>query len=144
MSKSSEEGRVWVGCVATLPVRSGAECHTPYAQPENRRFLLVESYHEKIPYLAEWLEDIVPEGLAVFTLPDNHRRQLRTSNPVERGIQQEHKRRTRKVSVYPNIETIVCVFSAVLVKIDDKWVAAEKGYIKWELQDDLIKSNPNF
>ena len=65
-----------------------------------------------------------------FTLPDNHRRQLRTSNPVERGIQQEHKRRTRKVSVYPNIETIVCVFSAVLVKIDDKWVAAEKGYIK--------------
>ena len=125
-----------VGFVATLPVRSGAECHTPYAQPENRRFLLVESYHEKIPYLAEWLEDIVPEGLAVFTLPDNHRRQLRTSNPVERGIQQEHKRRTRKVRVFPNIESLKLVVSAVLVKIDDKWVAAEKGYIKWELEDD--------
>ena len=72
----------------------------------------------------------------MFTLPDNHRRQLRTSNPVERGIQQEHKRRTRKVRVFPNIESLKLVVSAVLVKIDDKWVAAEKGYIKWELQDD--------
>ena len=26
----------WGGvCVATLPVPSGAECHSPYAQPEN-------------------------------------------------------------------------------------------------------------
>ena len=46
-----------VVCVATLPVPSGAECHSPYAQPENLRFLLVESYREKIPYLAKWLED---------------------------------------------------------------------------------------
>ena len=124
------------GLCATLPVRSGAEGHTPYAQPENRRFLLVESYHEKIPYLAEWLEEIVPEGLAVFTLPDNHRRRLRTSNPVERVIQQELKRRTHKVRIFPNIESLERVVSSVLVKIDDKWVAANNGYIKWELQDD--------
>ena len=72
----------------------------------------------------------------MFTLPDNHRRRLRTSNPVERGIQQELKRRTHKVRVFPNIESLERVVSSVLVKIDDKWVAANKGYIKWELQDD--------
>ena len=66
------------------------------------------------------------EGLAVFTLPDNHRRRLRTSNPVARGIQQELKQCTRKVRVFPNIETLERVVSAVLFKIDDKWVAAEK------------------
>ena len=80
----------------------------------------------------------------MFTLPENHRRRLRTSNPVERVIQQELKRRTHKVRIFPNIESLERVVSSVLVKIDDKWVAAEKGYIKWELQDDLIKSNPNF
>ena len=76
------------------------------------------------------------EGRAVFILPDNHRRRLHTSNLAERGIQQELKWRTRKVRIFPNIESPELVVSAVLVKIDDKWVAAEKEYIKWELEDD--------
>ena len=70
------------------------------------------------------------EGLAVFTLPDYHRRRLRTSNPIERGIQQELKRRTRKVRVFPNIESPKRLVSDFLVKIDDKWVIAIKEYIK--------------
>jgi putative transposase len=97
---------------------------------------LVESYREKTPDLAKWLEDNVPEGLAVITLPDHHRRRLRTSNPIEHGIQQELKRRTRKVRVFPNIESLERLVSAVLVEINNKWVAVEKGYIKWELLDD--------
>ena len=102
---------------------------------ENLR-LLVENYCDKTPDLARWLEDNVPEGLAVFTIPDHHRRRLRTSNPIERGIQQELKRRTRKVRVFPNIKSLERLVSAVLVEIDDKWAAADKGYIKWEKQDD--------
>ena len=102
---------------------------------ENLR-LLVENYREKTANLAQWLEDNVPEGLAVFTLPEHHRRRLRTSNPIERGIQQELKRRTRKVRVFPNIESLERLVSAVLVEIDDKWAAVEKGYIKWDKQDD--------
>ena len=103
---------------------------------ENLRFLQDENCREKTPYLAKWLEDNVLDGMAVFTLPDNLRLRLRTSNPAERSIQQELKRRTCKVCVFPNIESLELVVSAVLVKIDDIWVAAEKGYIKWELQDD--------
>ena len=102
---------------------------------ENLR-LLVESYRDKAPNLARWLEDNVPEGLSVFSLPEHHRRRLRTSNPIERGIQQELKRRTRKVRVFPNIESLERLVSAVLVEIDDKWNAASKAYIKWEKQDD--------
>ena len=77
----------------------------------------------------------MPEGLAVFTLPEHHRRRLRTSNPIERGIQQELKRRTRKIRVFPNTESLERLVSAVLVEIDDKWASAEKAYIKWECQD---------
>ena len=71
-----------------------------------------------------------------FTLTDHNCYRLRASNPSERGIQQELNLHTRKVRVVPNIESLERLVSAVLVEIDDKWVAAEKEYIKWELQDD--------
>ena len=62
---------------------------------------LVASYRDTAPKLAAWLEENVPEGLAVFALPEHHRRRMRTSNPMERGIQQELKRRTVKIRVFP-------------------------------------------
>lgn len=97
---------------------------------------LVESYRDKAAKLATWLEDNVPDGLAVFTLPEAHRRRLRTSNPMERAIQQEIKRRTQKVRVFPNENSLERLVSAVLVEIDDKWASADKAYIKWQCQDD--------
>ena len=60
---------------------------------------LVASYRDSAPRLASWLEENVPEGLAVFTLPEHHRKRLRTSNTIERSVQQELKRRTVKVSL---------------------------------------------
>ena len=38
---------------------------------------LVASYRDSAPKLAEWLEENVPEGLTVFSLPERHRRRLR-------------------------------------------------------------------
>jgi len=96
---------------------------------------LVSSYHDTAPKMAVWLEKNVPEGLTVFALPDHHRRRLRTSNPIERGIQQELKRRTVKVRVFPNEESLLRLVSAVLVEIDERWAVDTKAYIKWECQD---------
>jgi len=96
---------------------------------------LVSSYRETAPKLAGWLEKNIPEGLTVFSLPDHHRRRMRTSNPMERAVQQELKRRTQKVRVFPNQASLDRLVSAVLVEIDDKWAADTKAYIKWECQD---------
>jgi transposase-like protein len=96
---------------------------------------LVTTYRDTAPKLAAWLEENVPEGLAVFSLPGHHRRRLRTSNPMERSVQQELKRRTVKVRVFPNEASLERLVSAVLVEIDDKWAADSKAYIKWECQD---------
>ena len=95
----------------------------------------METYRDSAPKLAEWLEENVPEGLTVFALLDRHRRRLRTSNPIERAIQQELKRRTVKVRVFPNEESLERLVSAVLVEIDEKWAVDTKAYIKWECQD---------
>ncbi len=97
---------------------------------------LVASYRDGASNLAQWLEDNIPEGLAVFILPEHHRRRLRTSNPIERAIQQEIKRRTIKVRVFPNKASLERLVSAVLVEIDDKWATADKAYINWKCQDD--------
>lgn len=96
---------------------------------------LVTSYRDSAPKLAQWLEENVPEGLTVFALPEHHRRRLRTSNPIERAIQQEIKRRTVKVRVFPNDEALERLASAVLVEIDERWAVDTKAYIKWECQD---------
>ena len=76
-------------------------------------------YRTSAPKLAAWLENNVPEGLAVFKLPRAHQRPMRTSNPIERSIQQELKRRTRKIRVFPNEASLVRLASAILVEIDD-------------------------
>jgi transposase-like protein len=96
---------------------------------------LVATCRDTAPKLAAWLEENVPEGLAVFALPEHHRRRMRTSNPMERAVQQELKRRTVKVRVFPNDAALERLVSAVLVEIDEKWASDTKAYIKWECQD---------
>jgi putative transposase len=96
---------------------------------------LVSGYSETAPKLAAWLENAIPEGLAVFTLPQHHRRRLRTSNPIERALQQELKRRTVKVRVFPNEQALLRLTSAVLVEIDEAWACDNKAYIKWQCRD---------
>ncbi len=105
------------------------------AKAETALAELVADYRDTAPALAAWLEEAVPEGLAVFSQPSPHRRRLRTSNPMERAVQQELKRRTAKVRVFPNEDSLERLVSAVPVEIDDKWAATGKAHIKWECQD---------
>ena len=97
---------------------------------------LVDSYSDKHPDFADWLENNIPQGLAVFTLPDAHQKRMRTSNGIERPIQQELKRRTSKVRVFPSLNSLERLSTAVLVEIDEKWETETKAYIKWEQLDE--------
>jgi transposase-like protein len=93
-------------------------------------------YEKKAPKLANWLLDNVPEGLSVFALPSAHQRKMRTTNGIERPIQQEIKRRTQLVRVFPNEAALLRLVSAILVEIDDDWTSADKRYIVWNDNDD--------
>jgi len=91
--------------------RIGAELRTVWnaaslAKAETALADLVTAYRETAPKLAEWLEENIPEGLSVFSLPEHHRCRLRTLNLIERAIQQERKRRTIKVRAFPNEEAL--------------------------------------
>jgi transposase-like protein len=97
----------------------------------------VEHFLPAAPKLARWLEDNVPEGLTVFMLPAEHRKKMRTTNGIERPIQQELKRRTRNVRVLPNTDSLLRLASAILVEIDDEWSTSTKRYITW--QDNMTR-----
>lgn len=97
----------------------------------------VEHFLPAAPKLARWLEDNVPESLTVFKLPAEHRKKMRTTNSIERPIQQELKRRTRHVRVFPNTDSLLRLASAILVEIDDEWNTTTKRYITW--QDNMAR-----
>lgn len=97
---------------------------------------LAQRYESDYPKLAQWLLDNVPEGLTVFSLPEAHHRKMRTTNGIERPIQQEIKRRTRIVRVFPNEASLLRLVSAILVEIDDEWSNADKRYIVWNDNSD--------
>ena len=56
---------------------------------------------------------------------------MRTANPIERAIQQEIKRRTSKVRVFPNRDALLRLANAVLVEIDEDWATSDCIYINW-------------
>ena len=93
---------------------------------------LVEAYGKTAAKFADWLQANIPEGLTVFALPSSHRRKMRTSNPIERAVQQEIKRRTRKVRVFPNEASLLRLVTAILAEIDEEWTTTDRIYINME------------
>jgi len=88
------------------------------ANDELGRF--VERYKDTAPKLADWAEANIPEGLAIFTLPAEHRKRMRTTNMLERQ-NRELKRRTRVATLFPNEASLLRLVTAVLVELSDEW-----------------------
>jgi putative transposase len=101
------------------------------AEAERRLQLAVKKYQTSAPKLARWLEENVPEGLTVFTLPAAQRRRLRTSNLLER-VNKEIKRRTRVATLFPNEAALLRLVSAILTEISEEW-ETEKVYLSMEI-----------
>ena len=93
---------------------------------------LIEKYGKTAPDLSSWLENELPEGFTVFNVePDslNARRKLRTTNIVE-FQNKELKKRTRCIRVFPNKESLLRIATALLIELDEKWLANGKVYLK--------------
>ncbi|MCL4165137.1 UNVERIFIED_CONTAM: hypothetical protein GTU68_014880 [Idotea baltica] len=88
------------------------------AADELARF--VDRYQESAPKLAAWAEANIAEGLAIFEIPTDHRKRMRTTNMLERQ-NRELKRRTRVASLFPNEASLLRLVTAVLVELSDEW-----------------------
>ena len=97
---------------------------------------MLAKYRKSAPELSAWLEQNVPQSLTIFCFPPPHRARLRTSNLAER-INQELKRRTRVVRVFPNPSSLLRLVSALLSDISDDWESSTQPYLN------MIPNNPN-
>lgn len=101
-------------------------------QAEAQLKAMVSKYRKSAPELSAWLETNVPESLAVFSLPKEHRPRLRTSNAAER-LSQEIKRRTRVVRVFPHSKSLLRLVSALLLDISEDWESSPILYLNMNL-----------
>ena len=77
------------------------------------------------PELAEWLEVEGEETLSCFHFPVEHRRRIRTTNGLER-VNQELKRRTRVVRIFPNPESCRRLAAALLKEYHEDWISGRR------------------
>ena len=92
---------------------------------------IIDKYSENAGKLAAWMEENIPEGLTVFSIPKKHRRRLRTTNMVERQ-NREIKRRTRVSGLFPNEASLLRLISAILMEVSEEWESADKAYLKMQ------------
>lgn len=81
---------------------------------------VIAKWHKNAPKLSAWLETNVPEALTVFSLPEAHRKRMRTTNALER-LNLEIKRRTRVATLFPNEAALERLVTALLMEISEEW-----------------------
>lgn len=89
-----------------------------------RVIALLEQRHESVAQLVRDAEDDV---LAHFAFPESHRRQIRSTNPLER-LNKELRRRVRVVGLFPNEASVVRLVGMLLVEQNDEWLAGDRRY----------------
>jgi transposase-like protein len=100
------------------------------ADAEARLKTIAEKWAKNAPKLSAWLETNVPEALTVFSLPETHRRRLRTTNSLER-LNQELKRRTRVATIFPSESALERLVTALLMEQSEQW-ETDKTYLTME------------
>jgi putative transposase len=98
-----------------------------HIEAEQRLALFVENYSQSAPKLASWAEGNLPEGFAVFALPEAIRKRIRTSNACE-NLNKQVKRRTRVCGLFPNEAALLRLVTAILMEQSDEWETG-KAYL---------------
>jgi putative transposase len=95
---------------------------------------LVDHWRGSHPKVAEHIEEHIEECLSCLAFPDAHRRRIRTTNALER-LNQEIKRRTRVVRIFPNRQACLRLVSALAVEQSEEWVTGRRYLDMSELEE---------
>jgi transposase-like protein len=82
---------------------------------------VADAWRGSHPKVAEAIDEECEECLTVLHFPAGHRMHLRTNNALER-LNQEIKRRTRVVRIFPNEESCLRLVSAMCVETSEEWM----------------------
>ncbi len=79
-------------------------------------------------------EEHIEECLSCLAFPESHRRRIRTTNAQER-LNQEIKRRTRVVRIFPNRQSCLRLVAALAAEQSEEWVTGRRYLDMEELRE---------
>lgn len=95
--------------------------------------MAIVRYERRYPAVADLLEDAQDSLLACFSLPEGHRKRMRTTNMLER-YNQEIKRRTKVVRIFPNDDAALRLITALAAEQTEEWLSGKK-YLDMSARD---------
>lgn len=107
-----------------------AELRAIFAAPDKQTALglvreAADRWRESHPKVAERLEEDIEECLSCLDFPQSHQRRVRNTNGLER-FNEEVRRRTRVVRIFPNRESCLRLVSALAVETSEEWTTGKR------------------
>ena len=81
----------------------------------------LSKWQAKHSKLCDWVEENIEETLTYYRLPLPHHKHMKSTNMLER-LNQEIKRRTHVVRIFPNTESCVRLVRALAVETHENWL----------------------
>lgn len=91
----------------------------------------LEKWQARYPKLCAWVEENIEETFTFYSLPRAHHKHLKSTNMLER-LNQELKRRTHVVRIFPNEASCLRLTRAVAVEFHEDWIEGTR-YLNMEL-----------
>lgn len=87
--------------------------------------VLAEQWRPTHPHVAAQIEEHIEGCFACYAFPPSHRVTIRTTNGLER-LNEELKRRTRVVRIFPNRQACLRLSTALCAEQSDDWVTGKR------------------
>ena len=92
---------------------------------------VAQKWESRLPKMSKALRAGVEDTLTVWDWPPAHRWRLKTTNMIERQMR-EFRKRTRKISIFPNEGSAMRLFGAMILELSDKWLCDKKNYLNMQ------------
>ena len=85
----------------------------------------LQKWQQKYPKLCDWVDENIQETLSFYKLPLPHHKHLKSTNMLER-LNEEIKRRTLVVRIFPNTNSCLRLIRALAVEMHENWIEATR------------------
>jgi putative transposase len=123
-----------------LPRKADDDCLTELRWIYDRRNLeearrdltaWLAKWGARYPKLCAWVEENIEETLTFYRLPGPHHKHMKSTNLLER-LNEELKRRTLVVRIFPNGASCLRLIRALAVEMHENWIEATR-YLNMDL-----------
>lgn len=91
----------------------------------------LKRWEKRYPKLTDWVEANIGETLTFYRLPRQHHKHMKSTNMLER-LNEEIKRRTRVVRIFPNPASCLRLVRALCAEVHEAWLEDHR-YLNMDL-----------